>query len=61
MKGGKPRVGFDCIVYWQAVVRETSSAAACLRLAETHHVYLFIKIVAPEVFLGEMENAGTAE
>ncbi|HMV87849.1 MAG TPA: putative toxin-antitoxin system toxin component, PIN family [Blastocatellia bacterium] len=38
----KPRVVFDCMVYLQAVVRETSCAAACLRLAETHQVNLFI-------------------
>ncbi len=38
----KPRVVFDCMIYLQAVVRETSRAAACLRLAENHQVNLFI-------------------
>jgi predicted nucleic acid-binding protein len=32
----------DCLVYLQAAAREESPAAACLRLAENHHVQLFI-------------------
>ncbi|MFN0108874.1 MAG: putative toxin-antitoxin system toxin component, PIN family [Blastocatellia bacterium] len=44
----KPRAVFDCMVYLQAVVRETSPAAACLRLAEAHRTELFVsrKILA---------------
>jgi len=44
----KPRVVFDCMVYLQAVVRETSPAAACLRLAEARQLELFVsrKILA---------------
>lgn len=44
----KPRVVFDCMIYLQAVVRDTSLAANCLRLAEMHQIELFIsrKIIA---------------
>ncbi len=42
MKRGKPRAVFDYMVYLQAVVRETSPAAACLRLAEDRQIHLFI-------------------
>jgi predicted nucleic acid-binding protein len=42
MSNEKPRVVLDCLIYLQAAAREESSAAACLRLAEHHHVRLFI-------------------
>lgn len=48
MSDGKPRVVFDCMVYLQAAAREASPARACLRLAESHRIDLFIsrKIMA---------------
>lgn len=48
MNSSTPHVVFDCMVYLQAVVRDTSLAAKCLRLAETRQVELFIsrKIIA---------------
>lgn len=42
MSAEKPRIVLDCMVCLQAAAREESSAAACLRLAENHHVQLFI-------------------
>lgn len=42
MSEEKPRIVLDCNVYLQAVVRETSRAAACLRLAENRFARLFI-------------------
>lgn len=42
MSTEKPRIVLDCMVCLQAAVREESAAAACLRLAENHHVQLFI-------------------
>jgi len=38
----KPRVVLDCMVCLQAAAREESPAAACLRLAENHHIRLFV-------------------
>ena len=38
----KLRVVIDCMAYLQAAAREESPAAACLRLAENHHIRLFI-------------------
>jgi len=38
----KPRIVLDCMVCLQAAAKEESNAAACLRLAENHHVRLFI-------------------
>ena len=42
MSAEKSRIVLDCMVCLQAAAREESSAAACLRLAENHHVQLFI-------------------
>ena len=42
MSTKKPHVVLDCMVCLQAAAKEESSAAACLRLAENHHVRLFI-------------------
>lgn len=42
MTSEKTRVVFDCMVCLQAAARETSPAAACLRLAEQRHIRLFI-------------------
>ncbi len=42
MSQEKPRIVLDCMVCLQAAAREASPAAACLRLAENHHVRLFI-------------------
>lgn len=42
MSNEKPRRVLDCMVCIQAAAREESPAAACLRLAENHHVRLFI-------------------
>lgn len=42
MSSRKPRTVFDCMVYLQAVVRETSPGAACLRLAEARQIELFV-------------------
>lgn len=42
MSNEKPRIVLDCMGCLQAAAREESSAAACLRLAENHHVQLFI-------------------
>lgn len=42
MSAEKPRVVLDCMIYLQAIVRETSPAAACLRLSESHRIELFI-------------------
>jgi len=38
----KLRIVLDCMTCLQAAAREESPAAACLRLAENHHVQLFI-------------------
>ena|SRR2546428_12776728 len=38
----KPRGVLDCMIYLQAVARETSPAAACLRLSESRRIELFI-------------------
>lgn len=42
MSSEKPRIVLDCMTCLQAAAKEESSAAACLRLAENHHVQLFI-------------------
>lgn len=42
MSAEKPRIVLDCMVCLQAAAKEESNAAACLRLAENHHVQLFI-------------------
>ena len=42
MSNEKPRIVLDCMVCLQAAAKEESNAAACLRLAENHHVRLFI-------------------
>ena len=42
MSAQKPRVVFDCMVYLQTVVRETSRAASCLHLSESRRINLFI-------------------
>lgn len=42
MSTEKPRIVLDCMVCLQAAAKEESSAAACLRLAENHHVRLFV-------------------
>jgi predicted nucleic acid-binding protein len=42
MSDAKPRVVLDCMVYLQAIVRETSPAATCLRLSESREIELFI-------------------
>jgi len=52
MSAAKPRIVFDCMVCLQAAARETSKAAACFRLAENHHVQLFIS----RAILNEIED-----
>ena len=42
MNAEKPCVILDCMICLQAAAREQSKAAACFRLAENHHVQLFI-------------------
>lgn len=42
MSAAKPRLVLDCMVCLQAAAREQIKAAACFRLAENHHVQLFI-------------------
>ncbi|MBX3278685.1 MAG: putative toxin-antitoxin system toxin component, PIN family [Acidobacteria bacterium] len=42
MSTEKPRIVLDCVVCLQAAAKEKSPAAACLRLAENHHLQLFI-------------------
>lgn len=41
MSAEKPRIVLDCMVCMQAAAKEESRAAACLRLAENHHIQLF--------------------
>jgi putative PIN family toxin of toxin-antitoxin system len=36
------RVVYDCMLYLQGAARESSPAAACIRLAETGHVRLYL-------------------
>ena len=52
MSTEKPRAVFDCMVYLQAAAREESPAAACLRLAESRYIRLFIS----REIIREVEN-----
>lgn len=52
MSTEKPRIVLDCMVCLQAAAREESAAAVCLRLAENHHVQLFIS----RAIIKEVEN-----
>lgn len=49
---GPPRVVFDCNVYFQALVRGTGPASACLHLAEVHEIQLVVSTTALEELRG---------